>query len=427
MSKGLKEKRCYRLSFGFLANLFSKKVKMSLIQNGGVGIFCLDKTLTANNSATIQPTFIYQSNSCLGIGTSNPQSVLDVSGDVSSSNLYLRGNFLELTGGNPLPGYCDIITTNFYPGELSIAGYTTNQTNFSRKVVVYENLYVAGNLYQQNNANTNYVFSQTGSNGNGLQLCQSYGQGAYCTSANPGDSVIRTQGNAQLFIQNGNGSPAMTLSNNVVNFNQPVSFQSTSSIQVPSSGTFNIQNSSGTTVISISGNTVTIPSLVTSSPITPSISYNNSEYYYIAPNAISAFLYSAGNTYTNTVTTYSIPTPFFNCPNSTWECGNDASSTPVTYKYARFVMNAFTSSGGNATSQNSVQCQILFKNASGVLVAYPDQGTTYFNIVDQGTSYGYCVSVSPWYLAVQGIGSPVFQNLDSSRTIQVGSTTMQFR
>jgi hypothetical protein len=90
-------------------------------------------------------------------------------------------------------------------------------------------------------------------------------------------------------------------------------------------------------------------------------------------------------------------------------------------------MNAFTSSGGNATSQNSVQCQILFKNASGVLVAHPDQGTTYFNIEDQVTSYGYYVSVSPWYLAVQGIGSPVFKNLDSSRTIQVGSTTMQFR
>ncbi len=328
---------------------------MSLIQNGGVGIFCLDKTVSANNSITLQPTFMYQSNSSLGIGTSNPQTTLDVAGDITSSNLFLRGTSLEFTGNNTQQGYSCVVTADSTSDQFSIAGYSSTASPNPRKIVLYDNVFIGQNL---------------------------------------------------TFQGNGGG---------------------TSYIQIPSSGNFSIQSSSGTSVISISGNTVTIPTLVTSSPITPSITYNNGEYYNIAPNAISAFLYSQGNTYTNTVTTYSIPTPFFNCPNSTWECGNDDSSTPVTYKYARFVMNAFTSSGGNATSQNSVQCQILFKNASGVLVAYPDQGTTYFNIVDQGTSYGYCVNVSPWYLAVQGIGSPVFQNLDSSRTIQVGSTTMQFR
>ncbi len=57
--------------------------------NGGVGIFCLDKTFSANNSVTLQPTFMYQSNSSLGIGTSNPQTTLDVAGDITSSNLFV--------------------------------------------------------------------------------------------------------------------------------------------------------------------------------------------------------------------------------------------------------------------------------------------------------------------------------------------------
>ncbi len=83
---------------------------MSLIQNGGVGIFCLDKTVSANNSITLQSTFMYQSN--LGIGTSNPQTTLDVACDITSSNLFLRETSLEFTGNNAQQGYSCVVTAD---------------------------------------------------------------------------------------------------------------------------------------------------------------------------------------------------------------------------------------------------------------------------------------------------------------------------
>ncbi len=134
---------------------------MSLIQNGGIGIFCLDKTVTANNSATIQPTFMYQSNSYLGIGTSNPQTVLDVSGDISSSNLFLRGTSIEFTGNNTQQGYSCVITVDSSSYQLSIVGYSTSASPNPRKVVLYDNVYIGQGLTLQGNSGTNYSLTLT--------------------------------------------------------------------------------------------------------------------------------------------------------------------------------------------------------------------------------------------------------------------------
>jgi hypothetical protein len=332
-----------------------------------------------SNATTLSTGFV-------GVNNSNPAYTLDVNGDVrATGNLYTNGNTIEFLGNNPLPGYTDVITGNFYSGELSIAGYTTNSTNYSRKVVIYENLYVAGNLTQQNNPNTNYTFSQTGSNGNGLQLCQSYGTGAYSDSAHPGDSVIRTQGTAQLFIQNGNGGPAMSLSNNVVTFFEPTTLSGVVSAQFPARCPFLIM-SSGT-------------------------------YTDIKPGTVGYPFSEAG-----------AAVPVFTPGNAWYGAGVDNSSSALPdYSYARLVMRSFCFGTSNA---NTVSLA-LSGYPQGTVESLSNTSDGTFTVKDLGNQYGYMTNMSQWF-KINGSPSSfstfqlVITNLDSTRTVRIGNSYLQF-
>ncbi len=184
----------------------------------------------------------------------------------------------------------------------------------------------------------------------------------------------------------------------------------------------------------------------------PTLTFNTNGYYIVVPpNTFSAFLSSPGSPYidADVATGSTGQGNAFLLPNlaGAWLTGNDASSTPVTYKYMRVVMQAFVSAGGNATEPNSTFVEISIKNTA---VSTGQSPTTYqlmtdlgvygvtWTVKDQGSSYGPCMQVSPWYAAPNGYESNgnqaylstatlAIQNSSSSQSIQIGSVTLQFR
>jgi hypothetical protein len=362
----------------------------------GLGFYSIDRSALSNENVLpissvyqvpgqVIPNTEFLSSGYVGINNSNPAYALDVFGDIrASGNLYSNGNTLSFLGIDPIPGYTNLITADA-SGELSIAGYTTNPSNYSRKVVVYENLYVAGGLTQQNNAGTNYSFSQTGSNGNGLQLCQSYGTGAYSDSANPGDSVIRTQGTAQLFLQNGSGNPAMSLSNNVVTFYQQTNLSSVVSAPFPAR--------------------------------CPILLLSTGTYTDIKPGTVGYPFSEAGSSQTH---------PYFPPGNAWYGIGLDnSSSTLPSYTYARLVIRSFCTGTSNVTNTVSMSLSgSTFESSNNT------SGGT-FNVHDYGNNYGFCTNMTQWFSI---IGSPAgfnafalsITNNDSTRTVRVGNSYLQF-
>jgi hypothetical protein len=184
----------------------------------------------------------------------------------------------------------------------------------------------------------------------------------------------------------------------------------------------------------------------------PVLNFNTNGYYIvIPPSTFSAFLSSPGSPYidADVATGSTGQGNAFLLPNlaGSWLTGIDESSTPVTYKYMRVTMQAFVSSGGNATEPNSNVILISIKNTAVSLGQGPnsfplmtDLGVTgvTWNIKDQGSSYGYCMQVSPWYAAPNGYvsngnleylttGTLAIQNYNSLQSIQIGSVTLQFR
>ncbi len=110
-------------------------------------------------------------------------------------------------------------------------------------------------------------------------------------------------------------------------------------------------------------------------------------------------------------------------------------------------MQAFVSSGGNPTSPNTNLVGISIKNTAASLGQGPltyglttDLGVqdVIWTLKDQGSDYGYCMQVSPWYEAPNGYESGgnlaylttatlAVQNYNSSQSIQIGPVTLQFR
>jgi hypothetical protein len=389
----------------------------------GLGFYSIDRSAPSNENV-LPVSSLYQipaqssnatilSTGLVGINTSNPAYPLDVSGAIhTTGNILCDGDTLSFTGNNPLPTYGCQIVANMASGELAVAGYSTNSNNYSRQVTLYENVKVAGNLTMTNNAATNMSLTLQGSNTT-LQLCAPAGSGAYSVSAHPGDIVIRTMGSGVLYLQNNAGSPAMALSNNIVIFEQPVSFNS----NVLINQLYGIYS--------------------------PSSSYNQDGIVYVKPGQTSAFLAAPlgsgpAQKYNASSNSYTLGgTAYFNNSVNSWQQGIDASSTPVSYTRMRYLIQSFACSNGNSTTPNDLTVSFSFSNNNGTIqtpvadTGLTDTGISYSNIiplVDQGSSFGAQLNVSPWYLS-QGnnYGVPLITNLDSSKLLFISSVTCQYR
>jgi hypothetical protein len=220
-------------------------------------------------------------------------------------------------------------------------------------------------------------------------------------------------GSGVLYLQNNAGNPAMALSNNIVIFEQPVSFNS----NVLINQLYGIYS--------------------------PSSSYNQDGIVYVKPGQTSAFLAAPlgsgpAQKYNASSNSYTLGgTAYFNNSVNSWQQGIDASSTPVSYTRMRYLIQSFTCSNGNATTPNDLTVSFSFSNNNGTIqtpvadTGLTDTGISYSNIVplvDQGSSFGAQLNVSPWYLS-QGnnYGVPLITNLDSSKLLFISSVTCQYR
>jgi hypothetical protein len=163
----------------------------------------------------------------------------------------------------------------------------------------------------------------------------------------------------------------------------------------------------------------------------PTLSFNtDGSSFTIGPNTTNVFMSAPGNA----SQIAGIPSSCYTFPyiNNSWLTGNDASSTPVTYKYMRVIMQAFTISGGSPTSKNFTFVEICYTTVgNGILHFTTDTGdsSVAWEVIDGGSDYGYQMQISPWYVAPIGYdyGALAISNKSFTSTIKIGSVTLQFR
>jgi hypothetical protein len=166
----------------------------------------------------------------------------------------------------------------------------------------------------------------------------------------------------------------------------------------------------------------------------PIMSFNTDGSSFTVPaNSYSSFMTAPGNA----TDLGSIPSDSFIFPSlgGSWLTGNDASSTPVTYKYMRVIMQAFTFRNGSPTTQNTTYVSICFITAEGLsggtlpLTTDTGESSVAWALIDGGSDYGYAMQTSPWYKAPIGYSAGTLAVFNESLTasIKIGSVTLQFR
>jgi hypothetical protein len=163
----------------------------------------------------------------------------------------------------------------------------------------------------------------------------------------------------------------------------------------------------------------------------PTLSFNtDGSSFTIPPNTYNVFMSAPGNASQFA----GLPASCYIFPsiNLSWLTGNDASSTPVTYKYMRVIMQAFTVSGGSPVSKNTTYVEICYTTeGNGILHFTTDTGASSvaWAVIDGGSDFGYAMQTSPWYVAPIGYsyGALTIFNESLTSTIKIGSVTLQFR
>ncbi|GAA3611485.1 hypothetical protein Q4Q39_05030 [Flavivirga amylovorans] len=169
------------------AQTFGQDVYMNhLLRLGGIGGKGLSLHPNApfeiDNPGIVGGRFKVGTDGRVGIGTNNPQSALDVKGDIASSHKIWsnEAQFSNLTFGNSVSSK---ITLYKAPGMNDIFGFgiSPNQIN-----------------YHVNTVTSDHVFYATGNNGNGTELIRIKGNGRIGIGTNNPASTLHVNGETRI-------------------------------------------------------------------------------------------------------------------------------------------------------------------------------------------------------------------------------------